>query len=67
MSGGNLEEISNEGRLRPHIPSADVVSLPFPNHRARLVASQCPLGCWEAAKAKSGSNQSFETAVVLLH
>jgi len=66
ISGGSLEEIGNKGRLRPHIPYADVVSLPFPNHRHRLVASQCPPGSLQNAEAKSGSNQPFDPPVILL-
>jgi len=65
-SGGNLEEIGNKGRLRPHVPPADVVSLTFPDYHHRLVASQCPLGCLEVAEAKSGSNQPFDPPVILL-
>ncbi len=64
--GGDLEEIGHEGSVCPHVPPADVVNLPLPGHRHRLVASHCqPCGS-QAAEAEPGMDQSFDPPEVLL-
>jgi len=65
--GGDLEELGNEDCLRLHVPPADVVSLPFSDHRQRLVASQCSLGGSQAAEAQPGPDQPFDPPVILLN
>jgi len=66
LSGGDSKQRGNEGGLRRHVPTADVVNLPLPDHRHRLVASQCRPGSLHAAKPKPWPNQPFDAAVVLL-
>ena len=66
ISGGDLEDLGNEGSLRRHVPSAGIVCLPLPDHRHRLVAGQRPPGSGQAGKAKPRSHQSFDPLVILL-
>ncbi len=66
ISGGGSEQAGNEGGLRRHVPTADVVNLPLPDHRHCLVASQCRLGCSHAAKPKPWPDHPFDAPVVLL-
>ena len=65
-SGGSLEEPGDEGRLRLHVATTDFVNLPFPDHRHRLVASQCPSSGFQVAEPKPRPDQPFDAAVVLL-
>ena len=65
-SGGNFEEPGNEGSLRLHVATADVVNLPFPDHRHHLVTRQRPFRGFQAAKAKLRPDQAFDPSVILL-
>src|SRR3954462_9967164 len=66
-SGSNLEQLGDELCLGPDVAATYVPSLPFPDHRHRLVARQRSSRCPEAAKAEARIDQSFHFAVILLH
>ena len=66
-SGGDLEQLSDEAGLGPHVAPADAPNLPLPDHRHGLVARQRPSRRPEAAEAEPGSDQAFHAPVVLLH
>ena len=66
ISGGDLEKFGNESGLRLNVPTADVVSLPLPDHRHCLVANQRQAGGSQAAEAQPGPDQAFDPPVVLL-
>jgi hypothetical protein len=57
---------SDEGGLSPHVTSADLMSLPFSDHRHRLVAHQGSSRCSETAEAQSGPDKALHAPVVLL-
>jgi hypothetical protein len=66
-SGGDLEQLANEGGLSLHVPAANPVNLPLPHHPHRFIARQRSSCCMETAKAQPRSNQALHPAVVLLH
>lgn len=65
MSGSDLEEVCNEGRLGLHVSTANVVNLPFPDHRHHLIASQSLPCRSQAAEPEPGSDQAFDPTVTL--
>jgi hypothetical protein len=67
VSGGHLEQSSDEFCLRSNVAAADVPNLPFPDHGHRLVACQRSSSRSEAAKAKSWTGQSFHVPMALLN
>jgi hypothetical protein len=66
-SGGELEELGNQGGLRRDGATAKVVNLPLPDHRHHLVAGWRPAGRSYTAEAKPRSQQPFDPAMVLLN
>ena len=52
VSGGHPEQSGDELCLGPDIAAADVLNLPFPDHRHRLVTCQGSSGRPEATKSK---------------
>src|SRR3954462_9261150 len=67
LSGGILEQCSDEFRLGFDVAAADLPNLPLPDHCHRLVARQRSSRRPEATKAEAWIDQSFYFAVVLLH
>src|SRR3954466_4275241 len=65
-SGSDVEQLGDEGRLGPHVASANPPYLPLPHHRHHLVACQCSSRRPEAAKAEPWPDQPLYAAVVLL-
>src|SRR3954447_6142159 len=66
-SGGDLEQLGDEGGLGPHVASANLPNLPLPDHRHRLVACQCSSCRPETAEAEPWSDQAFHAPMVLFH
>ncbi len=51
--------------MRPHVSSANLSTLPLPDHRHRLVACQRSSCGMETAEAKPWSDQAFHAPMVL--
>src|SRR3954447_20196876 len=66
-SGSDVEQLGDEGRLGPHVASANPLYLPLPHHRYHLVACQGSSRRPEAAEAEPRSDQAFHAPVVLFH
>src|SRR3954469_17799495 len=66
-SGSDVEQLGDEGRLGPHVASANPPYLPLPHHRHHLVACQGSSRRPEAAEAEPRSDQAFHAPAVLFH
>ena len=66
-SRSDVEQLGNEGRLGPHVASANPPDLPLPHHRHHLVACQGSSRRPEAAEAEPQSHQAFYAPMVLFH
>jgi alkanesulfonate monooxygenase SsuD/methylene tetrahydromethanopterin reductase-like flavin-dependent oxidoreductase (luciferase family) len=65
-SGGNPEQLDDEGRVCPHVTAVDLPNLPLSDHRHCLEARQYSSRRPEAAKAEPRTGQALDTSVVLL-
>jgi len=62
-SGGNPEQIGDEGGLTPDVASTNVPNLPLPDHRHCFLACQRSSCRPEAAKVKSRADQTLGPSV----
>ena len=67
MSGSDLEQVCNKSRLGLHVSTANVLNLPFPDHRYHLIASQSVPCRSQAAEPEPGPDQAFDPTMILLH
>ena len=67
VSADDLERPGDEGALRPHLSTANVIILSLPDHRHCFVAGQRSPGRSQTAEAKPRSNQPFVPVMVLFH
>jgi hypothetical protein len=66
ISGCNLEEVCHERGLGLHATTANVVNLSLPDHRHRLIASQCSSGRRQASETEPKPHQPLYSAMILL-
>ena len=66
MSGSDLERVCNESCLGLHVSTANVLNLPYPDHRHHLIASRRVPCRSQAAEPEPESDQAFDPTMVLL-